>query len=219
MPLKHHSARPAAQLLANQSRRVDIDARSLSEAHREIGRFLGYGLADTLVLETYTIQHCQGPREGIRIKDEHRVAIVCLMRSGQYLADGLRDVLRQAPLFPVTPCRSAGLTEKDAHMILKANPHTIVIVDAVVNTGESLRPVLTQLAANSGARLHVLAAVAPTPTADKLAADFPAVTFEYLRLSENQYVGKGSTDTGDRVFGQVVVDAGKFVARGGEYKV
>jgi uracil phosphoribosyltransferase len=203
MPLKHHSTRPAAQLLANQSRRADIDARSLSEAHHEIGRFLAYGLADALELENYTIQHCQGPREGVRIKDEHRVSVVCLMRSGQYLADGLRDVLRQAPIFPVTPCRSSGLTEKDVRMILKASPHTIVVVDAVVNTGESLRPVLAQLAASSGARLHVLAAVAPTPTAEKLAGDFPAVTFEYLRLSENQYVGKGHTDTGDRVFGHV----------------
>ena len=203
MPLKHHSARPAAQLLANQSRRADIDARSLSEAHREIGRFLAHGLTDTLELESYTIQHCQGPREGVRIKDEHRVSVVCLMRSGQYLADGLRDVLRHAPLFPVTPCRSSGLTERDVRMILNATPHTIVIVDAVVNTGESLRPVLTQLAANSSARLHVLAAVAPTPTAEKLASDFPAVTFEYLRLSDNQYVGRGPTDTGDRVFGHV----------------
>ena len=200
MPLKHHSSRAAARLLANQSRRADIDARSLSQAHHEIGRFLGHELTETLELENYTIQHCQGPREGIRIKDEQRVAIVCLMRSGQYLADGLRDVLRQAPLFPVTPCRVSGLAEKDVRSILDGAPHTIVIVDAVVNTGESLRPVLTQLAAKSGARLHVLAAVAPTPTAEKLAGDFPAVTFEYMRLSDNQYVGKGSTDTGDRVF-------------------
>lgn len=201
MPLKHHSTRSAAQLLANQSRRADIDARSLSQVHHEIGRYLGYELTETLELESYTIQHCQGPREGIRIKDEQRVAIVCLMRSGQYLADGLRDVLRQAPLFPVTPCRVSGLADKDVRSILNGAPHTIVIVDAVVNTGESLRPVLTQLAAKSSARLHVLAAVAPTPTAEKLAGDFPAVTFEYLRLSENQYVGKGQTDTGDRVFG------------------
>lgn len=203
MPLKHHSSRAAARLLANQSRRADIDARSLSQAHQDIGRFLGHELTETLELESYTIQHCQGPREGIRIKDEQGVAIVCLMRSGQYLADGLRDVLRQAPLFPVTPCRASGLTEKDLRSILDGAPHAIVIVDAVVNTGESLRPVLTQLAAKSGARLHVLAAVAPTPTAEKLAGELPGVTFEYLRLSDNQYVGKGSTDTGDRVFGQV----------------
>jgi uracil phosphoribosyltransferase len=48
-----------------------------------------------------------------------------------------------------------------------------------------------------------MAAVAPTPTAVKLAGDFPAVTFEYLRLSDNQYVGIGRTDTGDRVFGHI----------------
>jgi len=201
MPLKHHTSKAAARLLANQSRRADIDARALSQAHHEIGRFLGYELTESLQLENYTIQHCQGPREGVRIKDEHRVAIVCLMRSGQYLADGLRDVLREAPLFPVTPCRSSGLTEKDLSTILSGDPHTVVIVDAVVNTGESLRPILMQLAASSGVCVHVLAAVAPTPTAERLAGEFPAVTFEYLRLSENQYVGKGQTDTGDRVFG------------------
>lgn len=201
MPLKHHTSKAAARLLANQSRRADIDARALSQAHHEIGRLLGYELTESLQLENYTIQHCQGPREGVRIKDEHRVAIVCLMRSGQYLADGLRDVLREAPLFPVTPCRSSGLTEKDLRTILSGNPHTVVIVDAVVNTGESLRPILMQLAASSGVRVHVLAAVAPTPTAERLAGEFSAVTFEYLRLSENQYVGKGQTDTGDRVFG------------------
>ena len=80
MPLKHHSSRAAARLLANQSRRADIDARSLSKAHHEIGRFLGHELTETLEPENYTIKHCQGPREGIRIKDEQRVAIVCLMR-------------------------------------------------------------------------------------------------------------------------------------------
>ncbi len=203
MPLKHHTLQPAARLLANESRRVDIDARSLSAAHHDIGRFLAYGLTDDLELESYTIQHCHGPREGIRIKEEHRIAVVCLMRSGQYLSDGIRDVLREAPLFPVTPCRSVGLSDKDLRMVLSADPHTVVIADAVVNTGESLRPILTQLAARSAARLHVMAAVAPTPTAVKLAGDFPAVTFEYLRLSDNQYVGKGRTDTGDRVFGHI----------------
>jgi len=219
MPLKHHTLRSAARLLANQSRRVDIDARSLSEAHHEIGRYLAYGLVDELELEKCTIQHCQGMREGVRIKDQERIALVCLIRSGQYLCDGVPDVLRQAPLFPVTPCRTSGLSDKDLCSILSTNPHTIVIADAVVNTGESLRPILAQLAAKCQARLHVLAAVAPATTATSLAEDFPSVTFEYLRLSDNQYVGKGSTDTGDRVFGQVVVDAGKFIARGGIYKV
>ena len=69
-----------------------------------------------------------------------------------------------------------------------------------MNTGASLEPVLAQLA-ERGIRTFVLSLVSPIPTAERLAQAWPAVNFLFARVSENQYVGKGTTDTGNRLFG------------------
>jgi uracil phosphoribosyltransferase len=75
-----------------------------------------------------------------------------------------------------------------------------VIVDAVVNTGASLEPVLAQLRGRIE-RLYVLALVAPVDTADRLERSWSDVEFLFARTSTNQYVGAGTTDTGNRLFG------------------
>jgi len=76
------------------------------------------------------------------------------------------------------------------------------IIDAVVNTGATLEPVLAQLRAHRDAALvAVLALVAPMATAERMAAAHPGVHFLFARLSDNQYVGRGATDTGNRLFG------------------
>jgi hypothetical protein len=57
--------------------------------------------------------------------------------------------------------------------------------------------------AERGIRTFVLSLVSPIPTAERLAQTWPAVIFLFARVSENQYVGKGTTDTdtGNRLFG------------------
>ena len=47
----------------------------------------------------------------------------------------------------------------------------------------------------------VLAGVSPFEQANSIATDYPDVMFYFARLSHNSYVGKGGTDTGNRLFG------------------
>jgi len=102
----------------------------------------------------------------------------------------------------------------------------ILVVDSVVNRGDSIRRFLADLftylesssppppsskgtdgAVETAARhrkiccVHVLTGVMQKKAAEELPAEFPRVRFVTLRVSDNQYVGKGGTDTGNRLFG------------------
>ena len=86
---------------------------------------------------------------------------------------------------------------------LLSSVQTIILVDSVINRGESirrcihtlqeLRPVLP--------RVFVLTGVMQSKASIALPQEFHRVQFLALRVSENQYTGKGGTDTGNRLFG------------------
>lgn len=200
MPLTTFTDRHIVRLLATETRRSDSSPHVLSQSHVALGRFLAGELVDHLSLETCEIQHPQGARSGWRIVDEDRVALVCLLRAGLYVTEGVREVLTRAPLLHASPKRGAGLSQTELAELMRTSAHTAVLIDSVVNTGSTLEPVLKQLA-QQGLRVFVLALVGPTTTAARLATDWPGVRFLFARTSENQYVGSGSTDTGNRLFG------------------
>jgi len=202
MLLKHHTHSKAAKLLADRTRRADLDASDLSTAHKRVGNYLAYSFVENLALENYEIQHCQGIRTGERLKGENGVALVCLMRSGLYIADGFRDVLRSAPLFCVQNNKETGLSPKDLLDLMNHSPHTIVLIDAVINSGDTIRPILRKLKSLTKTKIFVFAGVGQEQSAHVLAHEHPEVHFEYLRLSSNSYIGHGPTDTGNRLFGR-----------------
>jgi len=78
---------------------------------------------------------------------------------------------------------------------------TFILIDAVVNTGASIEPVLKQLKLRGAKIVAVLSLVSPVPTAERLAAEYPEVHFFFARISNNQYVGNGASDTGNRLLG------------------
>ncbi len=199
--LVHFTDHPASRLLADRTRRSDLDTRDYSEAYAEVGRFLAYQVLEQFELEEYEIQHCEGPRPGIRIKDEERIGIACLMRAGLYLAHGCRAALRRAPLHLLSPERDKGLSSRELEELATSRLDTLLIVDSVVNTGKTIRPIFAQAKALGIRRVIVLAGVSPYEQAKAIAADYPEVLFYFARLSHNSYVGKGGTDTGNRLFG------------------
>jgi uracil phosphoribosyltransferase len=200
MPLIHFSERHYVRLLATESRRTDITPHALTRAHVALGRFLAGELVEHLALELVEIQHPQGRRQGYRIVDPSTIALVVFMRAGLYVAEGAREVLEEAPVVHVSPSREQGLSDTDIASIEGLRPKVCVIVDSVINTGASLEPVLKQLVAR-GQRIFVLSLVTPTATASRLARSWPDVHFLLARVSDNQYVGRGGTDTGNRLFG------------------
>lgn len=200
MPLIEFSDRHLVKLLATETRRTDTSPRDLAAAHEDLGCFLAGELVERLALTEREIAHPQGLRRGWSLEDEAGIALVVLMRAGLYVAEGARRLLRHAPVHHVAPHRGVGLAAKELDPILEARPHAVVLIDSVVNTGASLEPVLAQLA-GQGPRLFVMTLVSPRPTAERLGNAWPAVYFLLARVSDNQYVGSGSTDTGNRLFG------------------
>jgi uracil phosphoribosyltransferase len=201
MPLIQFTERNVVRLLATQTRRVDISPHELTRSHVALGRFLGGELLEHLTLEPCEIQHPQGVRQGWRVAREAEIAVLCFMRAGLYVTEGVREVLTSAPVFHVTPSQGVGLSEAVLRDLPTPEGRTFVIADSVVNTGASLEPVLGQLRARGAGMIAVVSLVSPIETADRLAAAYPDVHFLFARVSENQYVGKGATDTGNRLFG------------------
>lgn len=199
--LRHYTDVAACRLLADRTRRSDLDTRDYSEAYAELGRFLAHQVLEQFELEEYQIQHCEGPRQGIRIREEERIGIACLMRAGLYLAHGCRAVLRRSPLHLFSPERDKGLCSKELEELAASRLDTLIIVDSVVNTGKTIRPVFTQAKSLGIRRVIVLAGVSPFEQANSIATGYPEVLFYFARLSHNSYVGKGGTDTGNRLFG------------------
>lgn len=199
--LQHFTEVPACRLLADRTRRADLDTKDYAEAYQELGRFLAYQMVQEFELEEYQIQHCEGQRTGIRIKDEGRIGVACLMRAGLYLAHGCRSVLRNAPMHLVSPKRDVGLATEELEELASSRLDVLVLVDAVVNTGKTIRPIFAQAKALGIRKIKVMAGVSPYEQGTAIAADYPEVQFYFARLSHNSYVGKGGTDTGNRLFG------------------
>lgn len=202
MPLTHFTDRHLVRLLATETRRADLSPYALSRTHVALGRFLAGELAERLDLDPCEIQHPQGARQGWRIAQEERIALLCFLRAGLYVTEGVREVLTQAPLLHVSPRRGVGLSDAELAGLDETGATTAVLIDSVVNTGASLEPVMEQLS-QRGLRIFVLSLVSPTPTAARLEQAWPGVELLFARVSDNQYVGRGATDTGNRLFGTI----------------
>lgn len=201
MPVNHFSQRHFIRLVSTQSRRADLNPWELSRTHVALGRFLAAELVDKLPIEPCDIAHPQGVRQGWKLANEGDSVLLCLMRSGLYVTEGVREVLPNAPVFHVVPNRNEGLSEADFSSMPAAAGRTFILIDAVVNTGASIEPVLKQLILCGAKIVAVLSLVSPVPTAERLAAEYPEVHFFFARISNNQYVGNGASDTGNRLLG------------------
>jgi len=197
----HFTDRHVVRLLATESRRTDTTPFELARSHVALGRFVAGQLVEQLELAPREIQHPQGVRTGWQVADEADITLVTFMRAGLYTAEGVRDVLQHARVVHVSPTRRVGLSAAELAESGPIAGRRFVLIDSVVNTGASLEPVLAQLRDGGAAWLGVVTLVSPVPTARRLEVEHPDVHFYFARVSENQYVGKGSTDTGNRLFG------------------
>ena len=203
MTLYQFTNKIAIQLLATQSRRTDVTPYELSRVHLEMGKYLAYQIAEEIPLEDFEISHPQGKAIGKRIQNEKDILIFTLMRAGMYIGDGIRALFQNAPNYQIYPKRGIGLTEAEwAKLELPPlKDKIIIIVDSVINTGESMRPVIKWFHTKKPKKIIIACSVMPTDTANKMESEFPDVNFYTIRVSTNSYVGKGKTDTGNRLFG------------------
>lgn len=190
MAIKDFTNKNAVQLLATQSRRTDISSTELCKIHFEMGKLLAYEMLDEFELAETKIQHVQGIKQGVELADKNKIVIFALMRAGLYSAEGIRSVFADSQFFPITEIT----TDKN-----EIKNKIIIIVDAVINTGNSIVKVIEHLQINKPKKIFV-ATLIMQKDALQLADKYPDIYFYALRISENKYVGKGGTDTGNRLF-------------------
>ncbi|NQZ57301.1 MAG: hypothetical protein HRT88_07505 [Lentisphaeraceae bacterium] len=188
----------AVQVMATQSRRADLLPVELSEVHRAMGRVLSYEYLNRLKLETIEISHVQGPKKGLDIAKDDFTLILTMMRSGLYVAEGFREILNSHARIEFV-----NGTEDVLELIAErdfSNLH-IVLVDSVINTGKSIEDIidiLPKCKSITGACQVMHEGFTASTLANR-----NDINFITCRISKNFYVGKGKTDTGDRLLGHV----------------
>lgn len=191
--LVDRTSEPLMRLLVDATRRAETSGASLAKAHRAVGRSLAQDVANDLVLEETPIAHSTGPASGVRLPAGSEPIIIASLRSGLFLAEGIWESI---------PGSSLMLHDSRIPLAnLAAGNRPVVLVDAVLNTGASMRALLQQVLALRPARIMVVILVGYRPSVEALAAEFPGIRVVAARVSDRSYVGRGPTDTGARLFG------------------
>lgn len=188
MAIREFTSKNAVQLLATQSRRTDISSTELCKIHLEMGKYLAYQMLDEFELTDTKIKHVQGIKTGSELADKSNIVIFALMRAGLYAAEGVRSVFADSQFFPVTEIDNNDLENK-----------IIIVVDAAINTGKSIEKAIQHLRKSKPRKIFV-ATLIMQRDALHLSERYSDIHFYALRISENKYVGKGGTDTGNRLF-------------------
>ncbi|MCJ1288711.1 hypothetical protein MMC34_000240 [Xylographa carneopallida] len=191
----------AAKLLATSMRNAAIAGPALRKAHHRIGLHLALThLADVMGLEECPIRHVLGHQtEGYQFLHEKQTTIVALMRGGEPMAFGVSDALPLAMFVHAGEADDVKLHHLEGQL-------TVILVDAVVNTGKTVVEFVQHIRKlHATIRIVVVAGVVQAQCIsggclNETLARYPQVHIIALRLSETKFTGSGTTDTGNRLF-------------------
>ena len=197
----HATDKTAAKLLMTPMRDANCAGPVLREAHQRVGRYLATEfLADLIGLEGYQIPHVQGHQiSGYRLLHERQTTIVALMRGGEPMALGFNDA------FPIAMLVHANKpTDIKPHHLHEQV--TMILVDSVVNSGKTIIEFVQHIRnLHASIRLVVVAGVvqaqaASGGTLNPPSARYGKLSLVALRISDNKFTGRRTTDTGNRLF-------------------
>ena len=199
--LYHATDRNAAKLLMTPMRDANAAGPLLRETHRRVGQYLAIEFLPSVVgLEEYPIPHVQGHHtSGYRLLDEQKTTIVALMRGGEPMAFGINDV---CPLAMFVHAYSP----EDVKLYHIQGQRTIILVDSVVNNGQTVVQFVHQVRKLHGTiGIVVVAGVVQSKSVSAGGliheiAHETKLSLVALRMSENKFTGRGTTDTGNRLF-------------------
>ncbi|KAF7561252.1 hypothetical protein G7046_g2879 [Stylonectria norvegica] len=203
----HTTDRNAAKLLMTPTRDARVAGPALREAHRRIGWYLATEvLADVLGIEERSIPHVQGHyTSGHRVKNEDKTTIIALMRGGEPMALGVSDALPLAQF----------LHAKEPEHVTAAHLHgqrAVVLVDSVVNSGKSVVEFVNHIR-KLGSDVQIVVVSGVVQSSSVKTGDFSQaldrdkqLSVVALRMSDNKFTGKGTTDTGNRLFNTTHMD-------------
>lgn len=197
----HATEMKAGKILMTPMRDAKLAGPALREAHRRVGWYLATEfLPDVIGIEEYPIAHVQGHQtSGYRLLHEQQISILALMRGGEAMALGVNDALPLAMFVHAS-------RPDDVMLHHLQNQRTVVLVDSVVNSGETVVQFVKQVRnLHATIRIVVIAGVVQAQSVSKglLArelANHEKVSLVALRLSDNKFTGSRTTDTGNRLF-------------------
>ncbi|KIW18413.1 hypothetical protein PV08_02701 [Exophiala spinifera] len=195
-----------ANILATPMRDAANSGPSLRNAHWQTGRYLAlFTLPDLLGIEEYMIRHVQGHHVyGNRIAQQDKALIVALMRGGEPMALGVSEILPSASFLHAR-------TPNDITAELLHVKSTVILVDSVVNSGQTIADFICHLTVSKPAvRIIVIAGVVQDEAPARietwcLTRPRQRIDLITLRLSQNKFTGRGGTDTGNRLYGTEIL--------------
>ncbi|KAL3463280.1 uracil phosphoribosyltransferase-domain-containing protein [Aspergillus heterothallicus] len=203
LAVHHLTSTPAAKLLMTPMRNASLKGPALRASHAATGRHLALTLlADLIGLEEIPIPHVQGTQTkaiGHQLLAEPRTLIIAIMRAGEPLASGISSIFVQARFLHAK--HPTDVERKHLEGCV-----TVVLVDAVVNSGDTVVEFMREIRElNAVVRIIVVAGVVQESVVRgrselRVLARDVGVTVVTLRLSSNKYKGVGGTDTGNRLF-------------------
>jgi uracil phosphoribosyltransferase/adenylate kinase/phosphoserine phosphatase len=209
----HATSKPAAKILMTPTRDASNASHSLRKAHERVGYYLANEyLGSVFGLEEICIPHVQGNQtSGHRFRHEKATLIILLMRGGEPMAFGVSEAMPRAVF-----CHAKEFSDITDKKIFQGK-RNVVLVDSVINTGKSLVDFITPLRKLCPhIRIVVVTgvvqadAVVVKPEGDnkfaELLRDDRELYVVALRKSDNKYKGKGSTETGHRLFNTTDLD-------------
>jgi uracil phosphoribosyltransferase/phosphoserine phosphatase len=194
--------RSAAKILMTSMRDAGVAGPALREAHRRVGSYLAVEfVAEMIGLEEFTIPHVQGhDTNGHRLRHEQQTAVVALMRGGEPMAFGVNDAFPLAMFIHATKP-----VDLKIHHLRKL--HTVLLVDSVINSGKSVVEFIHHIRSlDATIRIVIIAGTVQAKSVSEGSLFFQELerdtnlSLVALRLSENKFTGRGTTDTGNRLF-------------------
>ncbi|KAJ3996124.1 uracil phosphoribosyltransferase-domain-containing protein [Lentinula boryana] len=194
-----HPNENTAKVLMTPMRDACVSGPALQQVHRRVGRYLATEfLPDLIGLEEYSIQHVQGTRtSGHRLLHEGKTLIIALMRGGELMAFGVNEAL------PFANFLHAKFPHDVERRYLRGQ-ETLILVDSVINNGKTVEEFVLHIRnLHSTIRILVIVGVIqarslnPDSALARISKDIDLIA---LRLSDNKFTGKGTTDTGNRLF-------------------
>ncbi|KAM0126309.1 hypothetical protein ACHAO1_010121 [Botrytis cinerea] len=198
----HHATdQNGTKLLMTPMRDANFGGPALRESHRRVGHYLATEFLSRVVgIEEYFISHVQGHiTRGFRLLNEQRTSIVALMRGGESMALGVSEI------FPLAMFVHANCPEdiKSHHL---QGQSAVVLVDLVVNNDTTVVQFEQHIhKLHPTVHVVVVAGVVQAESVSKGSliyrlARSQKLDIVTLHLSNDNFTGRGTTDTGNRLF-------------------
>lgn len=182
------------QSLNFKSRDKNIKNNNLASLHILIGEALGRAMLGFRPIYTNSFETVQGVQCTAEEVDKSNITIVVLMRAGLYVGQGVRNILdSEDQVFILSN------NIEDVELVY-IDGRDVIIIDSIINTGKTIVKYIDRFqSAKSVSCISMVMQSLFKKTVDQ----YPDILFLTSRVSENYYIGKGVTDTGNRLFGTI----------------